>query len=446
MNSIQNLQVAIIGAGPAGLFAAQKVAEAGYGVALFNRDIKPGGLVEYGIFPDKYKLRQGFRNQFHQILETEGVRYYGNVTLGRFGQLGIMDLLDLGFSAVLVACGAQGTKSIGLPGEDLNGVFHAKDLVYHYNLLPPFSTREFPIGRRVVIIGGGNVMADIAHYLIAYRDVEEITAILRRGPAEAKFDQKELLPIIAHLDLDDFDSEIERVTSAMNAVGQDPDSAKRKILVALEKACPKENACKLFLRFLHSPKAILGDSYGRVIGLELEQNSLEVKQDIISARGTGTTTRMEVDTVIFAIGDRVLDDLGLPIQAGAFAAASNPKYPVEGVSFEVGDPRSGEPLPGLFFAGWSRNPSTGLAGVARRDGVQAATALTQFLADVPPVSSVNVRDLESLLSGKGIRFITQKELSQVLAAEKKTAELGGLEEFKFSTNEEMLEQTSLGKI
>lgn len=438
MNSNQNLQVAIIGAGPAGLFAAQRIAEAGYGVALFNRDIKPGGLVEYGIFPDKYKLRQGFRNQFQQILETEGVRYYGNVTLGRFGKLGISDLFDLGFSAVLVACGAQGTKSIGLPGEDLKGVFHAKDLVYHYNLLPPFSSREFPIGRRVAIIGGGNVMADIAHYLIAYRDVEEITAILRRGPAEAKFDQKELLPIIAHLDVEDFDSEIERVSSAMIEVGQDPVSAKRKILAALEKACPKENVSKLVFRFLHSPKMIHGDHEGRVTGLDLEQNILEKKQEIILAKPTGKIIRMDVDTVIFAIGDRVLDDLGLPIQGGAFAAASNPKYPVEGVSFEVGDPRSGMPLPGLFFAGWSRNPSTGLAGVARRDGVQAATALTKFLADVPSVSSVNVPDLESVLSGNGIRFITQDELCQVLAAEKKTAESGGLEEYKFKTNEQML--------
>ncbi len=438
MKSIHNLQVAIIGAGPAGLFAAQKVAEAGYGVAVFNRDIKPGGLVEYGIFPDKFKLRQGFRNQFNQILESESIQYYGNVSIGRFGKVSVEDLFGFGFSAVLVACGAQGTKSIGLAGEDLEGVYHAKDIVYHYNHLPPFSERDFPIGRRVAIIGGGNVMADITHYLIQYREVDAITAILRRGPAEAKFDQKELLPIIAHLDLDEFEAEIKRVSPAMVKVSQDPESAKNKILAALEKACPKENACKLTFRFLQSPKIILGDQDGRVTAIGLEQNILEAHNETVIAKGTGEITRLDVDTVIFAIGDRVLDDLGLPMQNGAMSPARNSKYPIDGVSFEVGDPNTGEPLPGLYFAGWSRNPSTGLAGVARRDGVQAAAALTQSLDSIPLSAGVNIHILEDGLRGKGIEFVTQKELRIILAAEKLIAEANGLEEYKYSTNEAML--------
>ena len=61
--------VAIVGAGPAGLYAARKLAEGGARVVLFNRDVKPGGLAEYGIYPDKLKMKQGLRAQFQQILD-----------------------------------------------------------------------------------------------------------------------------------------------------------------------------------------------------------------------------------------------------------------------------------------------------------------------------------------------------------------------------------------
>ena len=73
------MQVAVVGAGPAGLFAAEALSSKGYGVALFNRDIKPGGLAEYGIFPDKYKLKNGLRNQFKSILSSDKIGYYGNI-------------------------------------------------------------------------------------------------------------------------------------------------------------------------------------------------------------------------------------------------------------------------------------------------------------------------------------------------------------------------------
>ena len=129
MNNERQLHVAIIGAGPAGLFAAQKLNSLGYGVALFNRDIKPGGLVEYGIFLEKHKIKNGFRNQFHQIIDSEKVNYFGNVTIGRNGEFGIKDLLAWGFDAVLVAAGAQATKLTNLPGEQLKGDYQAKYLV-----------------------------------------------------------------------------------------------------------------------------------------------------------------------------------------------------------------------------------------------------------------------------------------------------------------------------
>jgi ferredoxin--NADP+ reductase len=100
----------------------------------------------------------------------------------------------------LVTAGAQGTKWLGLPGEDLFGVYHAKDLVYHYNRLPPFSVRKYAIGERVALIGVGNVMMDIAHWLVRDLKVKEVVAVARRGPAEVKFTKKEMEFITANLD------------------------------------------------------------------------------------------------------------------------------------------------------------------------------------------------------------------------------------------------------
>ena len=187
MDEALNQTVAVIGAGPAGLFAAKELATQGIKVTLINRDIKPGGLAEYGIFHNKYKMKNGLRAQFRQVLTHPNIDYYGNVTVGKNSDVSLDQLRSLGFSAILVTAGAQGTKWLGLPGEDLTGVYHAKEVVYYYNKLPPFSQNQLVIGKKVAVIGVGNVMLDIAHFLIADRAVDEVIAIARRGPDEIKF-------------------------------------------------------------------------------------------------------------------------------------------------------------------------------------------------------------------------------------------------------------------
>jgi len=129
--------VAVVGAGPAGLFATRALSAAGCRVLLLNRDIKPGGLAEYGIFLDKYKMKGGLRRQFQKILSDPRVTYLGHVPVGPDGPLTVPTLKTLGFDALVFAIGAQGTKYLGVEGERLPGVYHAKDLVYHYNRLPP---------------------------------------------------------------------------------------------------------------------------------------------------------------------------------------------------------------------------------------------------------------------------------------------------------------------
>ena len=192
--------VAVIGAGPAGLFASRKLAAGGARVILFNRDIKPGGLAEYGIYWDKYKMKQGLRNQFRQIMALPKIDYFGNVTVCCGGNIVLEDLLESGFQAVLVTTGAQGTKWLRLPGENFPGVYHAKNIVFHYNLLPPFSEKKYLLGKRVVVVGAGNVMMDVAHYLVRVCKVEEVVAVVRRGPADVKFTRKEMETVASNLD------------------------------------------------------------------------------------------------------------------------------------------------------------------------------------------------------------------------------------------------------
>jgi ferredoxin--NADP+ reductase len=184
--------VFVIGAGPAGMFAAQKIAQGGHEVIILNRDIKPGGLAEYGIYPTKDKMKIGLRKQFAKVLSLSNVHYYGHVPVGSDSPVSISDLKQFSPAAIVFAVGAQGTKKLGLPGETAGGVYAAKDFGYNYNLLPPFTAQDFSTGKRVAIIGMGNVMVDIARWLLLdapNKTAEEVVVVARRGPFEAKFDQ-----------------------------------------------------------------------------------------------------------------------------------------------------------------------------------------------------------------------------------------------------------------
>lgn len=444
----QNQQaVVVIGAGPAGLFAARELANSGLRVVVLNRDIKPGGLAEYGIYPSKHKMKEGLRKQFRQILQLPKLEYYGNVVVGQQGDLSLAQLKEMGFKALMVSAGAQGTKWLGLPGEDISkGVYHAKDIVYHYNRLPPYALKSFYIGRKVALVGVGNVMLDIARWLIRTVKVDEVYAVARRGPAEVKFDKKEMEYVIANLDLAALDEELKRVTPVMEAVEQDPNEAREYIHSALPKALEPVSQTRFYLNFLASPTQILGDENGQVCGLEVEETRLVRTNGDTKARGTGVKRVMDVDTVIFAIGDRVDDHFGLPVQWNEFVKNPQPTFPEDGISYEAFDPETNKPLAGIFVAGWSREASSGLVGVARKDGERGAKAVLQYLETLPAGDGVEetLSALHTRLSHLGKPVITKEDIQRLEAVEQAEAERQGLEEFKFASNEEMLTAMGLG--
>jgi ferredoxin--NADP+ reductase len=438
--------VAVIGAGPAGIFAARELAANGVQVCLFNRDIKPGGLAEYGIYPDKLKLRAGLHAQFCTVLHSPGIHYFGNVNIQRNGDLSLDDLRSLGFQALLVTAGAQGTKWLGLPGEHLDGIYHAKEFVYHYNRLPPFSQRTYTTGKRVGVVGIGNVMADITHYLAQERQADEVIAIARRGPMEAKFDRRELESIVGYIDPGDLNTELERVSRSMKAVGQDAQSFIQLIQSAREKTVQHATSARLKFRFLSSPLRFLGDERGQVRAVEVEDNRLEIVDGAVTARGTGSTSLLELDTVIFAIGDTVDEGMGLPIIKGEFIKHPQPRFPMDGQSFEAYDPAHPTALDDVFLAGWSRKASTGLVGLAHKDGVNAARAILHYLENQPPSSEASLEHIFDTLRRLDKPVITVEDFDRLESVERAHAAELGVETFKFDNNQDMLEAAGLSPV
>jgi ferredoxin--NADP+ reductase len=434
--------VAVVGAGPAGLFAARQLANDGAHVFLFNRDIKAGGLAEYGIYPDKHKMRDGLHLQFRQILDLPGVEYYGNIVVGKQGVVSLDDLFRVGFQAVLVTAGAQGTKWLGLPGESLKGVYHAKDIVYYYNSLPPYSEVDFEIGKRVAIIGHGNVMLDIVHFLCDTVKVDEVYAIGRRGPNEVKFEKKELGYVINQLDRTALAGELQRITPTLQAIDQNPDPIWDVVNSALEGADKPHSLTRFHLQFLASPWRILGDASGRVCGLEMEENTLQVKDGEVKARGTSQHHTLDVDTVVFAIGDKVDDGFGLPVNGNEYVKNPEPRFPIDGLSYEVFEPHTDHIIEGVFVAGWSRKASTGLVGVARKDGTNGAKAVMQYLQTLPPLNPVSLDQIRDFICSLRVPIVTEKDLLRLEAQEREQAEQRQLETFKFRANAEML--TAMG--
>ncbi len=431
--------VAVVGAGPAGLYAARKLAEGGARVVLFNRDIKPGGLAEYGIYWDKYKMKQGLRNQFRQILALPLIDYYGNVTVCCGGNIVLEDLLESGFQAVLVTTGAQGTKWLRMPGENLPGVYHAKNIVFHYNQLPPFSGKKYLLGKRVAVVGAGNVMMDIAHYLIRDCKVDEVVAVVRRGPAEVKFTRKEMESVAANLDLAALDAEFTRVAPSMQAAGQNPVAAKTAFTDTLPKALEPVSQTHFHFEFLATPVRVMGDWMNGVTGLKVEENTLVAVDGNVKARGTGNTHQIEADTVIFAVGDTVDRDFCVPIYNDAYVTVKEPRFPVDNLSYEAFNPDSNQPMECVFLAGWARQASTGLVGYARRDGENAAEAVLAYLQTQSPMRDLDnvVEKFEQRLGETHQRLVDKTHLAKLEEVEKTEAQKLGVEEFKFPTNDEM---------
>ena len=428
----------MIGAGPAGLYAAQFLARQGIQVVIFNREIKPGGLVEYGIYPSKHKLRKGLLAQFKRILEMPEVHYIGNVTVGASGDIGCNYLRAAGFDAFMVTTGAQVNSTLGLPGEDLAGVYHANDIVFHYNRLPNHAQETLDIGHNVAVIGVGNVMLDIVHYLKQRHQQYSVTAYARRGPTEVKFDNKSLEPVAECLALGAIRQAVDEARPEVERVGKDVNQFYSLLEKARQRAGDCHSEINFAMQFLLSPRRLLPDDAGRVKAIVFERNHLVKEGDRVVSKGTGDLITFPADTVIFSIGSQVDSGFGLPVARGNFITTDNPRFPVDGISYEVYSEDLCSTCKDVFVSGWARVAGEGVVGLARKDAERGATALLHYLKTLQTPRDLDVNQVLENLKDIDKSIVTFTEVQRLWEIEEKIAAKLGLPAFKFDTQEAML--------
>ena len=180
---------------------------------------------------------------------------------------------------------------------------------------------------------------------------------------------------------------------------------------------------------------MIGDENGRLKQVEIEDNILVEANGDTKARGTGNRRRLDVETVVFAIGDKVDDSFGLPVEWNEFVKEQNPRFPIDGISYE-------SPYEDIFVGGWSRQASTGLVGYARKDGTNASKAVWGYLQTKEPVEP-NLKAVAEKIKSLNKPIVMKEDVKKLEAIEIAEAQKRGMEEFKFDTNDDMLQAIGL---
>lgn len=378
MTSSRTLHVAIIGAGPAGIYAADilRKTELDIAVDIFERLPTPFGLVRYGVAPDHPRIKQ-IIVALHRILARGDIRFFGNVDVGTDVTL---DALREHYDAVIVATGADRDAPLALPGVELEGCYGAADFVHWYDGHPDHP-RTWPLeATSVAVLGVGNVALDVARMLAKHvqdliptevsdnvvaglreNPVTDVHIFGRRGPAQVKFTPLELREMGKVPDVDvvvypedfDFDEGSEESIRASNQTRQVV-----KTLTDWTLREPEELTAsrRIHLHFLHRPAEVVGD--GRVEALRTERTELVGDGTV---RGTGEYVDTPVQAVYRAVGYFSSPIPGVPFDVNGGVVPND-----EGRVLDV----NGEIAVGLYATGWIKRGPVGLIGSTKSDAQQ----------------------------------------------------------------------------
>lgn len=418
-SSLQNLRVAIVGAGPAGIYAGNiltnSVVEAGGSVSidLFESLPAPYGLIRYGVAPDHPRIK-GIVNSLHEMLDAGTTRFIGNVEVGRDISI---DELQERYDAVILATGAIRDAALDIPGIDLEGSYGAADFVAWFDGHPDVPTEWTLDQREVAVIGNGNVALDVARILAKHavdlRSTEiadnvlaglEASAVTdvhvfgRRGPADIKFTPIELRELgeVPNVDIvvsdEDF-AYLEGFTPANNQL--------KVMLRVLESWRTREStgaSRRLHLHFYHAPVEVLGSE--RVEGLRFERT--EPVEDG-RVRGTGEFREYPVQQVYRAVGY-----YGTPVIDAPFDEKAGVVSNVEGRvkdAATTGDVDA-PVIAGLYATGWIKRGPVGLIGHTKSDAMET---IAHLVSDVEAgrLSAPTVDgDVLDLLEEREVAFTT----------------------------------------
>ncbi|WP_400997671.1 FAD-dependent oxidoreductase [Agromyces sp. GXQ0307] len=424
-----NLRVAIVGAGPAGIYAGnilrRQVDEAGGQVAidLFESLPAPYGLIRYGVAPDHPRIK-GIVNSLHEMLDEGTIRLIGNVEVGRDVTV---DELRERYDAVIFATGALKDAALDIPGIDLPGSYGAADVVAWYDGHPDVS-RDWPHeAESIAVIGNGNVALDVARVLAKHpadllttdipanvhagllaSPVTDVHVFGRRGPSQVKFTPIELRELgeVPDVDIVVYDDDFDRAEGDEHAAHLLATNNQVKVMTRTLNGWRKPAdweptaSRRLHLHFFHSPVEVLGTD--AVEGVRFER------------------TRPVGDGSVAGTGEFV----DVPVQA-VYRAVGYASSPVDGVPFDesarvipndggrVTD-ASGAAVAGVYATGWIKRGPVGLIGHTKGDALET---ITNLVADAsagllaapgvaPTVDAAGGDEVLELLEARGIRFTT----------------------------------------
>ena len=392
-------KVAIVGAGPAGYFAAQALnnladQDRSFEIDMFERLPTPWGLVRSGVAPDHPKIKT-VSKVFEKIATGENFRLFANVEIGK--DLSVDQLQDR-YDAVIIATGSSLGKTLGITGEKIRGSLSAASFVPWYNAHPDFADVDVPLdSNAAVVIGGGNVAMDVArilalepseldptdtadHAIVAFKnsDIRKVYIALRRGPEHAAFTSPELrdLPKLEHTNVIINEAEI---VAAIARVG---DSAEKDVksnldaMLFIAQNQKTEHERTIEFLFSHTPQEIQGD---------------DKVEGVVFSTPTGEQT-IKCGLVVTAIGYNALDIPGVPFGNGKVVNVD------------------GRVTGNMYVVGWAKRGPSGVIGTNKSDASSVIELIGQDLGEPK-----NKSDITDLLKGKTV--VTQKDWEAINAAE-----------------------------
>ncbi|MDT7545175.1 MAG: ferredoxin/flavodoxin---NADP+ reductase [Actinomycetota bacterium] len=421
------LRVAVVGAGPAGVYVADVLHKSGTpaSVDMFEKLPAPYGLIRYGVAPDHPRIK-GIITALRQIMSRPTMRLFGNVEYGVDIKL---EDLQRHYDAVVFTTGAEKDRDLDIPGIDLPGSYGGADFVSWFDGHPDVP-REWPLeAESIAVIGAGNVGLDVARMLSKTADellyteipdnvyrglkanpVKEVHLFARRGPAQAKFTPLELreldhspnVEVIVPPEDIEYD---EGSTTAMNS-----DNQLRLVVRELERYALRasehgvgERPRKLFLHFFESPVEIYGD--GKVEGFRTERTELDGTGNV---KGTGVFHEWPVQAVYRCVGYRSTELADLPWDA------SNHVVPHDaGRVLDI----NGKPIPGVYVNGWVKRGPVGLIGHTKGDAIETVGSLLADLESLPTPADPSPEGIVKLLEDRGLTYTTWAGWEQLDAHE-----------------------------
>jgi ferredoxin--NADP+ reductase len=428
-------KIVIVGAGPAGYFAAQALQSAELDGKTFAIDMieklpTPWGLVRSGVAPDHPKIKS-VSKVFEKIATQEGFRLIGNVELGR--DISLEELEEM-YDAVIIATGSTVGRKLGIPGEELANSISAADFVPWYNAHPEYKNLEVDLSNQVVVvIGAGNVAIDVARMLalnpkeldptdtaqyaldkLHNSAIRQVHLFGRRGPEHAAFTSPELreLPKLEYTDVFIDEAEISAALSRAESQGEIAKDLKLNLeaMFTMAKADKKGVERKIFLHFLFTPLEIKGNDKVEEIIFGIN----EVKNGKVVP--TGQTKSIKCGLVITAIGYQCLEIPGLIYESGK----------IKNTDGRIGASNT-------YVVGWAKRGPSGVIGTNKSDSSDVIKLLISNLT-----TPRKGQDLLEILSSRNVTFVSQKGWEQINNAEISAGEALGKPRVKITDLQEML--------